>query len=373
MIDRSEFQIQIELTGTNRLYVKCLNTSPEFTYAFSLFKDDVVIDRSWYSERNSTVFWLTDAGRYHVKVTVMDENQNRSAGYSDYIDFAGVLSKLSVDLKARRRTGPFHAMRSVLTEIWKNRYRMIRVAQYDRRLENKDSYLGRLWSLLNPMIQIGTFWFVFGFGIRGGQDIDGFPYILWMLCGLIPWFFINTGIVRGASSMYAKAGVVLKLKYPVATVPPGSILVAMYDHIMMLVVLVLIFMVYGYFPSLYWLNLVYYIAYTFIFLSSLALVTSTLTMVARDFQKLIVSLIRLLFYLTPILWSIETLPHELQIILRLNPILYIVNGFRDSLLYNVCFWNYPVEIIFFWAISMILLMAGCHMHHRFKDKFIDLL
>lgn len=250
---------------------------------------------------------------------------------------------------------------------------LCRIARYDYKLLNKDSYLGRLWSFLTPLIQIATYWLVFGLGIRNGGDVNGHPFLLWMLCGLVPWFFMNEGIMKGAGSIYSKANVVTKMKYPISTVPVSVIVTAFMEHVMVLLILFVTLIAMGYYPDWYYLNLVYYMLYSFVFLCSLSLITSVLTMLARDFQKLLSNVVRLLFYITPILWSMERMPAVYQNILQFNPILYAITGFRDTLLYKINFWEHPYRIAFFWALNIVLFVTGCNLQYKYRKKFNDLL
>ncbi|MFI3226598.1 MAG: ABC transporter permease [Clostridia bacterium] len=289
------------------------------------------------------------------------------------MEFEGLKPNLSEKNTKQKNKSVVESVKEVINEIRENCQRIIRISLFDYKLLNKDSYLGAGWNLLNPLIQIGTYWFVFGIGIRSGSPVNGHPFLIWMLCGLIPWFFISTCITQGASSIYAKARLMLTLKYPISTMPLSTILVAFYQHIAVLGILVLLLFVHGYFTNLYWINILYYFVYEFAFLVSLAMVTSVLTMIARDFQKLINSLIRLLFYLTPILWTIENLPITVQKIFQLNPVLYIVSGFRDSLLYDISIFEHLDKMVFFWILNLILFAIGCKLQVKFRDKFIDML
>ena len=377
MLDSKDIKFKIDIVN-NKIKIECLTTSPEYIYQFSLIKDDMLVDNTSYKSVNHAVFWFAEPGVYRVKIAILDGEQNKSVKYTERYTFEGILK----NMKLRNENSKnifyvfFRSIYRVTKEVWKNKNRMIRVAKYDKKVENKDSYLGKIWDVLYPLIQIGTFWFVFGLGIRGGAPVvvnnKEYAYLLWMLCGLIPWFYVNYGIVRGASSVYGKSGIVLKTKYPLSIIPVGSILLLLYEHLINLVILFLIFFSYGNYPTMYWLNLIYYIIYMIVFLSALALVTSTLTMIARDFNKLINSLIRLLFYLTPILWNTNNLPEIVKTILNGSPIMYIVNGFRDAMLFEVNFYEHPLRILFFWAFALILYMFGCNLQQRFKDKFIDL-
>jgi len=263
------------------------------------------------------------------------------------------------------------ALFDVLHEAWVNRNRMLRVVRYDIKIENRSFYLGTFWKVLSPLIQIGTFWLIFGLGIRGGSPIDGFPFLVWLLAGMVPWFFINRGITTGSTSINTKSGIIFKIKYPIPTVPIGAILHNLYDHVILLIILTLVLAAHGYYPNLYWLNLIYYISFTFIFLVALAMITSVIVRLAPDFGRLIASLLQMLFFLTPILWQETHLPPWVLRVFSANPIRYIVNGFRNSLLYQRNFFEFPWRIAFFWPVIIGIFAFGCWLQRKFAHRFAD--
>ena len=265
----------------------------------------------------------------------------------------------------------FGSLRDVLYEIWTNRARMLRIVMFDIKIENRNFYLGTLWKVITPLIQLGTFWLVFGVGIRGGEPIDGFPFLVWLLAGLVPWVFISRGISTGAMSISAKSAMIFKIKYPVSTVPVGAILTCLYDSFVMLFIMVAIYLFHGIFPSFYWLNLIYYVFFTFVFLVSLALVTSVIVQLAKDFGRLITSLLQLLFFLTPILWQEGNIPGWARPIFVINPVRYIVNGYRYALLYEVHFFERPMLILPFWGMTAVIFILGCYLQRKYATRFVD--
>lgn len=376
ILDTSKVSVRLELTGINRLLCEVTGAESGCEYAFYVMKDNEVIDKIPYQGNNRYVYWPTDSGVYSVKVFVRSGADGRKTTFtSEKVGFNG-FTVSPVEEGDGKEKSRFCRMRdnvrSVVKEIVTHRERMYRISRYDYRVLNKDAYLGNIWNLLNPLIQIATYWFVFGFGIRGGKDVDGFPYIIWMLCGMIPWFYLSAGITQGAGAIRNKGIAVLKMRYPVATIPLEQMLVQFYSHIMMVAFLMITLLCMGCMPSLYWLNLIYYFAYGIVFLTSLSMITSVLCMIAVDFQKLIQSTIRLLFYLTPILWSLDQMPPAVGRILSLNPILYYVNGFRDSLIYHRAFYEEPRSAAFFWMINALLFVCGCNLIAKYRDKFIDM-
>ena len=102
-----------------------------------------------------------------------------------------------------------------------------------------------------------------------------------------------------------------------------------------------------------------------------ALLTSSLTAVFRDFGELLQPLMRLLFYVSSVVWAIDGLSPGLQRVMRLNPLVYIIEGYRKCLLYGEGFWSSPGQGAYFWLAALALLAAGCTLHMRLRNRFID--
>jgi teichoic acid transport system permease protein len=268
-------------------------------------------------------------------------------------------------------------MKSVLTiikEQFKSIYLIRRLSAYEVKSANKNHYLGILWEVINPMIQVGVYWFVFGFGISGRKgegDIDYFP---WMLAGIVIWFFLNPAITQGTKSIYSRIKMVAKMSFPMSVIPMYVIIAKFYQHLMLLVVIIVILHFYGFPISVNYLELPYYMFAAIAFTFSISLITSTLSMIVRDVQMVVQAVMRMMIYLAPILWAPTEKFPKLQSILKINPIYYIIEGYRNSLLggkwYLVAHWHYT---IYFWSVIFVLLVIGSMLHVKFRNRFVDFL
>ncbi|AJI21140.1 ABC transporter permease [Priestia megaterium] len=261
----------------------------------------------------------------------------------------------------------------ILQEQSSNLHLIFRLALYDIKSKYQMHYLGAVWQFLNPAIQVLLYWLVFGLGIRGGQPIDDVPFFAWLIVGLIPWFFISPVIIQGANSVYTKVNLVSKMKFPVSVLPTITIISNGLQFIVMLLVLGVIFLVYGINPGIYIVQLPYYIFSLLVFLFAFTLLFSTISTIIRDFQLVLQSVMRMMLYLLPVLWDTSKLPHLFQTILKLNPLYYILEGFRYTLLEHVWFYEDWIYTLYFWSITLLILLIGSFIHIKFRDKFIDYL
>ncbi|MCY7945877.1 teichoic acids export ABC transporter permease subunit TagG [Bacillus atrophaeus] len=258
---------------------------------------------------------------------------------------------------------------------------ILRLAAYETKSKYQMNYLGVLWQFLNPLIQMLAYWFVFGLGIRkGGAMATGageVPFIVWMLAGLIPWFFISPTILDGSNSVFKRIKMVAKMNFPISSLPSVAIAANMVSYFIMTAIYVIVLLACGIYPGLHWLQYIYYFICMIAFLFAFSLFNSTISVLIRDYQFLLQAVTRLLFFLLPIFWDISdklgTNHPELLPIVKLNPLFYIIDGFRNSFLDGQWFFHDIKYMLYFWLFTLLLLTVGSILHMKFRDKFVDFL
>lgn len=269
----------------------------------------------------------------------------------------------------------FKSIKYVLHENITNIYRIYSISKYEILSDIRDSKLGMFWNFANPAIQVLTYWLVFGVIMPGRSEQDKIPYLCWLLGGIVVWFYISPCITNGCNAIYAKRDIITKMKFPVSILPATVILKELFNHVCLMIVLVVLFAVFGYYPNFYWLGLIYYLICGSVFSIALSMITSVLNMMARDTRKLILACMRLLLYLTPVLWSPSKLNGHplLAFIMKFNPIDYIVQGYRDCFFFHQGIASFGIQTFIFWGITLLLLAFGSFMLYKFKHKFMDML
>jgi len=219
----------------------------------------------------------------------------------------------------------------VLKEQIQNFHLVRRLSIYEIKSQSSGNYLGSAWEIINPGIQILIFWFVFGFGIRQREPIGDIEYFPWLFAGILVWFFINQGLMKATRSIYQKIGMLSKMNFPMSAIPGYILISQFYPHLILLGIGIIILQFMGYPVSIYYLQLPLYIVATVALLFSISLITSTLATIVRDVQMMLQAMMRMLLYLSPILWPPTLLPESWQTWLKLNPFYYIIEGYRSSL------------------------------------------
>ena len=265
------------------------------------------------------------------------------------------------------------AVTTVIKENWTNRYRLVRLANYDLKQHNRGTVLGFLWNFLNPILQILVYWFVFAIGLNTSPPRGEYSYIIWMIVGVIPWFYISNALMSSTICIHGYSGIITYMYLPLSIIPVKTVLSELFGHFWSMLVVIALFLMGGYHLTWHAVFLLYYAFCSFSFLVAYALLASAITVLFRDFQHLMSSVVRLLFYLSPAVWSQEGLQENLQFVLRLNPFAYILEGYRESILYaGNPIWHWK-QGIYFWAVTLILFVLGGVTHMKFRRKFIDLI
>ncbi|MCJ1748591.1 ABC transporter permease [Mammaliicoccus sciuri] len=258
----------------------------------------------------------------------------------------------------------------ILKEQFKNLYLIQRLAKFEIKISNTNNYLGTAWELLNPIIQISVYWFIFGLGFRSNHEMEGIPFIYWLIVGISMWFFINQGILDGTRSITMKYYQVAKMNFPISILPSYIVVSKFYIHLVLLGIITLICFIAGYTPSIYLIQLLIFIPYALLLSISIAIFTSTLNVIIRDTQMIIQALMRMLFFVSSILY----LPDNKIVIniIKYNPIYFLAEGYRSAILYKEWFFinNWDL-VIYNFAFLLITFIIGAYVNFKYRDYFSD--
>jgi len=174
------------------------------------------------------------------------------------------------------------------------------------------SYLGILWAFIQPAITVLILWFVFQVGFKS-MPVDNVPFVLWLVCGMFPWFFISDSISGATDSIVASSYLVKKVVFRVSLLPVVKIISALLIHVFFVGLLFLMFAAYGHTPTLYNLQVVYYIFAAMCLVLGLSWLTSALVIFLKDIGQLVAMLLQFGFWATPVFWSVKMIPEKYMI------------------------------------------------------------
>ncbi|MCD8106283.1 MAG: ABC transporter permease [Lachnospiraceae bacterium] len=264
-------------------------------------------------------------------------------------------------------------------DLYKNRRLLIKMGKNDLRKRFAGSYFGTVWAFVQPIVTILVYYFVFGVAMRGGSSASGgTPFVLYLVAGIIPWLYFQEGLTNTTNAFLEYNYLVKKVVFDIDILPMVKLLSATVVHCFFILFVVILFACYRYFPTVYYLELFYYAACLFLLILAFSYITSSVVVFFRDLTQIISIVLQVGVWLTPIMWEETMLDgyswgKTVLHILKLNPVYYIVHGYRNALIHNRWFFEDPLWTLYFWVFLVVSFAFGNWVFRRLKGHFADVL
>ena len=258
-------------------------------------------------------------------------------------------------------------------ELVKTQKLVTTLARNDFRTRFAGSYLGIVWAFVQPIVTIFVYWFVFS--TLRAHAVREVPFVLWLIAGLVPWFYFQEALNSGTNSLIEYSYLVKKVVFNIDILPMVKLCSALYVHAFFVAVVVILYTVMGHFPGISVLQLLYYSLCMFLMVLGVSYLTSSVVIFFRDLSQIINIVLQVGVWMTPIMWNFDDLHLNriLQYIFKLNPMYYIVSGYRDSLINRVWFWQHPALTAYFWVFTIGMFVLGRRVFNRLRVHFADVL
>lgn len=263
--------------------------------------------------------------------------------------------------------------------VYESRKLIARLSVNDFKTKFAGSYLGIIWAFVQPVITILVYWFVFEKGMKPAaiRDPAGteVPYVLWLIAGMVPWFFFSDALSGGTRALLDYSYLVKKVVFKIDILPIVKIVSAVFVHLFFLAFAVLLYTLYGYYPDVYTLQVLYYSICLFVLVMGISYLTSAVVVFFRDLNQVINIVLQVGVWVTPIMWNIDTMDISpvLKNLLKLNPLYYIVQGYRDAFIGKVAFFERWELTIYFWVVTIVFVVLGTHVFKKLRMHFADVL
>lgn len=261
---------------------------------------------------------------------------------------------------------------SLFKEIYSDRDLLISFAVKDFKRKFAGSYFGIAWGFVQPLLTMLVYGIVFQFGFRSG-DVGEIPFMLWFMCGIVPWLFFSEAFLVASNSFIEYSYLVKKVVFNIDILPLVKIISSAFIHLFFVILLEAICIGFGYYPRIYTIQIIYYLFCTIMFLFAISLISSSIMVFFRDLNQIISVLLLIGMWGTPIAWNITSFPENIHQFFKLNPIYYIVEGYRDSFVNDIWFWEKYNQTAYFWGLTTFLLLLGAFIYHRLSPFFADTL
>ena len=253
----------------------------------------------------------------------------------------------------------------VFKELYQYRELLKTNVQKEIRGKYKGSFLGVLWSFLNPLLMVLVYALVFPYIMRTNVD----NYLVYLITGVIPWNFFTTCITTGCNCVWINGGIIKKVYFPREILPISVVAAGLINFLISCVIIVLfvLFGGIGFSIQLLWLPLIAIIQ------SALSLgllfILSAINVYVRDIEYLVGFLLNLLFYATPILYTADMFPESIRLVLYLNPMTTIIESYRNIFYYQQSPSLTSLMIVF--AVSFMILIIGYLIFKKLERGFAE--
>lgn len=256
--------------------------------------------------------------------------------------------------------------------LFKERKVIFDLAKNDFKAKYTNSLLGVVWAFALPLTIIFVLWFVFQIGLRA-LPVDDIPFILWYIPAFLAWNFFTDAFGNGAGCIFDYSYLVKNMQFRVSSLPVVKIISSSFVHLFFIIFIFVMYLVYGRFPSIYNIQVVYYYICNVVLLLGVTWIMSALAVFSRDILNIISLIVQVGFWATPLVWDPSNMPRTVQTIVKINPMYYVCVGYREAFTTNIWFWNHPIQTLYFWTFALAQLVLGAYVFHKLRPQFADML
>lgn len=273
-----------------------------------------------------------------------------------------------------------HILRNLFRQIFEKKKMIVELAKADFRKRFVGSYFGVVWMFVQPIVTILIYFCIFQLGFKSTPPVPDTPYVLWLVPGIIPWFFFQDSLTGITNTLQEYHYLVKKVVFPVELLPVIKAISAVFVHACFLVIMFVVFFIAGYAPKVTWIQVIYYSFGAMVLSMGIGYLTASVNVFFKDMAQIVSIALQFGMWLAPIMyWEgmfQEQYPQYASLIgfvFKINPFYYIVAGYRDSLLTGHWFFERPMNTLYFWGVTILIFYIGLKLFTKLRPHFSDVL
>lgn len=255
-------------------------------------------------------------------------------------------------------------MLELAREVYRYRELIWALALKELRIRYKRSVLGFLWALLNPLLMMIILTLVFGTIMRFSID----HYAIFLLSMLLPWTFFSQSLAYSVDSLVGNAELLKKIRIAKSVFPVAAVVANIINFLLSLLPLALLIVILRFPLHWTWFYLPVPMVGLFLFTLGTSFFFAAANVFYRDISHIVQILLSAWFYGSPIIYSLEFIPAKYHWLFRLNPMLYVLNGFRLSIYYGLL--PSPQSVGMSVGCGFLALFIGFSVFRRYQDSFV---
>lgn len=229
----------------------------------------------------------------------------------------------------------------------------------------KGSFLGVLWSFVNPLLSVLVYAIVFPLVLKNTQP----HYVTFLIIGIIPWTFFTTGIQQGTTTVWINGGIIKKVYFPREILPISVVSSALVNFLISCLIIFIFLMVSGIGISIYILLMPLVILAQYLLILGIVFITSAIDVYVRDAEYIINFFMNMLFYATPIIYSADLFPENYRWIADFNPMAIIITSYR-KILYHKEMPNIK-SLLLVLTLGLVLVFIGYKIFKKLEKGFAE--
>ena len=252
---------------------------------------------------------------------------------------------------------------------------LINLAISDFNKKFAGSYFGVLWMFLQPLATIAVYTLIFQVGFRSVPPIPNVPYVIWLIPGIVPWFYFQEAIILITNVFSEYSFLVKKMVFKVDMLPMIKLISSFLVHICFILIMILFFILFRQQLHLNIVLILYYSIALSIFALGIGFFTSSINVFFKDMNNIVAICLQFGIWFAPIMYDESIFESRAKIvckIIKLNPIYYIVSGYRSAMLTDKFTIN-PILTIYFWGFTLVVFGLGYKIFNNLKPHFSDVL
>ncbi len=267
------------------------------------------------------------------------------------------------------------AFKEIIRENVKYFYSSLDLAAINQKRMYKTSDLGWFWAFVKPLLYLCIFYFAISIGFKSAKDVDGIltPYFIWLTAGMVPWFYMGAMILSGAGCFRKFKFLIVRSRYPVSVFPTAVALSFLYIHLAMIGICIVLCFCFGVAPSIYWLQIPIYTLLMVLVGIVWSLGTGLLSVISGDFNDLLKAINPAFFWLSGILFNSRGQDVVSSLFFQLNPITYIVEGYRNAFCYHQWLWEDMESFGLFMLVLLVMLIVAVWLYKKLRKSLPDII
>jgi len=255
-----------------------------------------------------------------------------------------------------------------LADIWAHRELLYFLTWRDIKIRYKQTALGALWAVIQPLFPMLIF--TLFFGKLAKMPSDGIPYSIFAYAGLLPWSYFAAAVGNSSNSVVGSSNLITRVYFPRMIIPASGVLAALVDFAIAFVLLGCLMAWHRVLPTPSILMLIPLVALVTLLALGFGMLLAGLTVKYRDFRYAMPFLIQLWMFATPVIYPASLVPVKWRWVLALNPLTGIIEGFRSSLFARAFDWG---ALVFSAGFTIFLLIYAAYSFRRQERIFADLI